>query len=472
MANEIIAPGPVALANARATLERLNNQNTQLQEGELMPAAAGDNPQQPSLSDQFFQMVETQTGYLESIAADIELLVTQFDQFFAQQALDDLRDLESAREEVGPVAPTEKKDEKGKGFLQSIMEWVDNFRRNFLFGLAAALSALTLANFGFTGIFEGKILDSLRGFFSGKGAMFDKLTKVFEKFKPITQVFAEVGSKIGAFFKLVGKFLYPLAVVMSVWDGIKASIESSQEGGNAVDVFNSFVGGFLGSFVGEFINLIKTLVLWPFRKLLADDEGNFDTSTFVGKYLDMLDKLDFNELIRNIFDSVLSPLSKLYTGIKVLGNKLGADFELTEGDKENLAESKQADINAKDADIALAEKELAARMGLPESNAGRIAAAEKLERLKTEREQLVNEKTEITSTMRRSTNVATPTSAPRSNQTQQLAAQTEELKGNSGAAGSVNVNAPTTNNNNSSSNTTIQEPPSAFNPLTQAYMPI
>jgi len=436
-------------------------------------------------------MIEVQTGYLESIAADIEILVNQFDEFFAQQSLGDLKDLESDREKGGKKSTVLPKGEKKDGFFKSLMNWIDDFKTRFLLYLTAGIAALTLSNFGFTGFFEKKIpeiISKVKNFFGGEKGIFTKIsqaitnlkTMIAEKIpkfpgggkivgmiqdmaKPLVDFFKNVGSKLGGFLRVVGKILYPLAVLMSAFDGFKAAVKESEEGGNVVDVISSFIGNFFGSFIGEFINLIKTVLLWPFKAFLADEEGNFDTSTMLGSFLDTIDKFDFNKLIQNIIESVLKPISMLWTGVKSLANSLGADFEMGEGDKENIKSNNKTAIKSIDGQIEQLEKDL--ESDSPFKKIGRASTQKKIDQLKIKRRALEQENIELTTTA-----VSNVSNTSRIDQTQTLANQTQEFKNNSSATGNVNVVAPNTvNNTSNSSSATIMESPSAEDGLTRAY---
>src|SRR6056300_58675 len=142
---------PLTTVQMAMVLANEQRKKEEASQGQLIPAGADDNPQQPSLGEKFFQMIEVQTGYLESISADIELLVTQFDEFMTAQGLARLKDLEDKREETPAIPNFPEPEEQSGGFLKKIREWIGKFQTGFILGLTAFLSALTLSNFGFTG---------------------------------------------------------------------------------------------------------------------------------------------------------------------------------------------------------------------------------------------------------------------------------------------------------------------------------
>lgn len=459
MADDIKPLSTVQMATVLAHLQNVNAESPR--EGELIPAGADDNPQQPSMSEQFFQMVEVQTGYLESIAADIEMLVNQFDEFFAQQALDKLGDLESAREDTAPLKPMESKQKGGKNFLDSILEWVDNFKRNFLLGLVGLLSALTLANFGFTGL-EFKFLSNIKTSLMGG---IDKTFKAIEKFsKPLSDLFKGIGSKIGVIFRSLSKFLLPISIAMSAFDATTYADEAAENAGT-LRYIGEWISGFLGSFFGEFANLVKSVILWPFKEFLADEEGNFDTSTMLGKFLDNIDKLDFNKLINNIFTGLYNTLEEAYAGVKQIGRFLGFDMgEVTETDQKALVRGNEREISRADNQILAAQTMIAA--GQDVQNQKVI-----LEKAQARKQELLQEKEKLSATAPEAkTQTLTPTPPSRITQTQQLSEQTQINNQNS-STGGVNIVAPNsvTNNNNSSSTTALIESPEAENRMARSY---
>lgn len=477
---------PLTTVQMAMVLANEQRKKEEASQGQLIPAGTDDNPQQPSLGEKFFQMIEVQTGYLESISADIELLVTQFDEFITAQGLARLKDLEDKREEAPAIPNLPEQEEQSGGFLKKIREWIGKFQTGFILGLTAFLSALTLSNFGFTG-FEGNLLNSIKNskfltnLKNATGGVFDKIKNIFTTFKtfitdkfpkfdlekikttiskvvdPVADFFRSVGGRITGFLRVVGKFLAPLAIAMSAFDGFGQAKEAAEEGEGAFTVIGEFIKGFIGSFIGEFANLIKTILLFPFKALGigVGEDGNFDTSSLVGSFLSKIETLNFNELIQNFIQGVFDIFDGVYNGIRDIGRSLGL--------VDTTAEDVDRDIAGKRESLDKIENNLDSKKKQRQGyiDAGLMVPPileQEIESIETRREKT---KASITE-MRRS---PVPRNAVAS---ETLAAETQTNRENSGGAGGLAVvtNSSSTNIDNSSNSTAMIESPSAIDGLT------
>ena len=130
-----------------------------------------------------------------------------------------------------------------------------------------------------------KLSTAIGGWFTGAGAKVVNFVKTF------------LGKGAG-FVKLMGKILWPLGVLISAFDGMKA-YQSSEE----ATIFGKFgdgIAGMVGSFIGVPFDMLKNAILWIIRKVTGaevDADGNYDTSTVSGKILQAAKDFSFTELI-------------------------------------------------------------------------------------------------------------------------------------------------------------------------------
>lgn len=130
-----------------------------------------------------------------------------------------------------------------------------------------------------------KLSTAIGNWFTGAGAKVVNFVKTF------------LGKGAG-FLKLMGKILWPLGVLISAFDGMKA-YQSSEE----ATIFGKFgdgIAGMVGSFIGVPFDMLKNAILWIIRKVTGaevDEDGNYDTSTVSGKILQAAKDFSFAELI-------------------------------------------------------------------------------------------------------------------------------------------------------------------------------
>jgi|TARA_R110001592_G_scaffold11940_9_gene58089 hypothetical protein len=130
-----------------------------------------------------------------------------------------------------------------------------------------------------------KLSTAIGGWFTGAGAKVVNFVKTF------------LGKGAG-FVRLMGKILWPIGILISAFDGMKA-YQSSEE----ATIFGKFgdgLAGMVGSFIGIPFDMIKNGILWIIRKVTGaevDADGNYDTSTVSGKILQAAKDFSFTELI-------------------------------------------------------------------------------------------------------------------------------------------------------------------------------
>jgi len=116
----------------------------------------------------------------------------------------------------------------------------------------------------------------------------------------------------GGIAKLFGKLLWPLGVLFSAFDGIKAFIETE---GSVFEKTLAGIYGFLGDFIGAPLDLIKSGFIFILKKIGigVDKEGNIDPSTFAGAAMQFIDDFSFEDTIKaiprmimKIFDTIIA----------------------------------------------------------------------------------------------------------------------------------------------------------------------
>lgn len=174
------------------------------------------------------------------------------------------------------------------------------------------------------------------------------LTRISSLFKSITipesitKIFTADGA-VGKAFEILKnnkwitgilKFLKPLAVILSAFDGLRTASAEMEEresffskyiGGGA----GGFIGGFIGSFIGEMVNLIKDIPLWLISWVVPDDwittnpDGTWkfnETKNIVTKLLSGIQNLDFNEMLKNL---VMIPFNAIGNVLDTIGQYFG-----------------------------------------------------------------------------------------------------------------------------------------------------
>lgn len=154
-------------------------------------------------------------------------------------------------------------------------------------------------------------------------------------FRPITKMssaigawFSGAGAKVvnfgknflgkgGAFVKLMGKLLWPIGILISAFDGMKAYMASDEA--TTFGKFGDGIAGMVGSFIGAPFDLIKSAFLWIIRKITGaevDADGNYDTSTTSGKILQAAKDFSFTEMITKMVKSPFTAILNVVDWVK------------------------------------------------------------------------------------------------------------------------------------------------------------
>jgi len=127
---------------------------------------------------------------------------------------------------------------------------------------------------------------------------------------------AKIGGFIGKFFggaargvvgvaapllKLMGKILYPIGILMSVYDGFSAFGKSDEE--TFLGKFGEGFSAFVGSFIGAPLDLIKNGLVWGVGKMFGlspGANGRYDSTSGLGRFLNAAKAMSFEETIKSI----------------------------------------------------------------------------------------------------------------------------------------------------------------------------
>jgi hypothetical protein len=133
-----------------------------------------------------------------------------------------------------------------------------------------------------------------------------------------------------SFTKLFGKILWPVGVIMSLFESVTAY---QNEDGSKFDKFKAGFGTFFADFIGAPLDLLKSGMVWIMRKLLGvevDDDGNIKPGQGIsGDALAIIQKFSFKESIKSLIDGVFSIgesafkwFSDLFSGEKSIGESM------------------------------------------------------------------------------------------------------------------------------------------------------
>ena len=117
----------------------------------------------------------------------------------------------------------------------------------------------------------------------------------------ISKATGAVSGGLGKMFGAFGKILAPLGFLISVYDGVKAFMESDEQG--FIARLGEGVGGFLGSFIGAPFDLIKSAILWIMKKIfpgLTNEDGTYDQSTIAGRVASAVAEFSIAEFISSL----------------------------------------------------------------------------------------------------------------------------------------------------------------------------
>jgi hypothetical protein len=143
----------------------------------------------------------------------------------------------------------------------------------------------------------GSRMDDLKNAFT---FIKDSVMNVFNKVKSALGMIGAGNSILGQIGKFIGRFLAPVAFLITLWDTVKGAIKGYEEGG-ILGAVRGALTGFLSSIVGAPLDLIKKFASW-----IASALG-FE------KFAAMLDSFDFVGLIKNGVDGIFNWFSTLFS---------------------------------------------------------------------------------------------------------------------------------------------------------------
>lgn len=195
-----------------------------------------------------------------------------------------------------------------KGFTQIIGEAFDLFRSSILtkFGIDPATGKM-LALTGdsakdATPIARliGRLGIQLRSLFRPVRAMASALGGFFkgDTFKGISKFVGAGGKLILAVFK---KVFYPIGLVFSAFDGIKAYMESDAQ--TIIGKLGEGVGAFVGDFIGAPFDLLKSGINWVFDKVFGvtrDENGKVTSEGWASWASTKMSEFSFEKTIGSI----------------------------------------------------------------------------------------------------------------------------------------------------------------------------
>ena len=213
-----------------------------------------------------------------------------------------------------------------KGFTQIIGEAFDLLRSSILtkFGIDpatgkmlkltgdAAEDASPIARvIGRVGIQINSLFRPIRNATSALGDFFKG-----DIFKGISKFVGAGGRLILAVFK---KVFYPIGLVFSAFDGIKAFMESDAQ--TIIGDLGKGIGAFVGDFIGAPFDLLKAGIIHIFNKIVGvetDANGKVTTEGWRGWASEAMTKFSFEKLIGNIVAAPFKVIEAGYLFVKDL----------------------------------------------------------------------------------------------------------------------------------------------------------
>ena len=213
-----------------------------------------------------------------------------------------------------------------KGFTQIIGEAFDLFRSSILtkFGIDPATGKM-LALTGdsakdATPIARviGRLGIQLRSLFRPVRAMASALGGFFkgDTFKGISKFVGAGGKLILAVFK---KVFYPIGLVFSAFDGIKAFMDSDAQ--TIIGKLGDGVGAFVGDFIGAPFDLLKSGINWVFDKVFGvtrDENGNVTSEGWASWASTKMSEFSFEKTIGSIIAAPFKVIEAAWLWMKDL----------------------------------------------------------------------------------------------------------------------------------------------------------
>jgi len=162
--------------------------------------------------------------------------------------------------------------------------------------------------------FMGKIMMSMKNFF----APLIKFSSSITTFMKSSKVFMWLKSFGGVFGTIFKKILWPIGVLLSVWDGI-TSYRNSTESSTFLK-FGDGIAGMLGSFIGAPFDLLKKGIIWLIGKLfgIKSKDGKYDETTGMGSILNAGKEFSIIKLVKRMIKSPFVMIATAYRWISDL----------------------------------------------------------------------------------------------------------------------------------------------------------
>ena len=213
-----------------------------------------------------------------------------------------------------------------KGFTQIIGEAFDLFRSSILtkFGIdpatgkMLALTGDSAKDASPIARVIGRLGIQLKSLFRPVRAMASALGGFFkgDTFKGISKFVGAGGRLILAVFK---KVFYPIGLVFSAFDGIKAYMESDAQ--TIIGKLGDGVGAFVGDFIGAPFDLLKSGINWVFDKVFGvkrDENGNVTTEGWASWASTKMSEFSFEKTIGSIIAAPFKVIEAAWLWMKDL----------------------------------------------------------------------------------------------------------------------------------------------------------
>ena len=177
-------------------------------------------------------------------------------------------------------------------------------------GTPSAISRVTAAFSKIMTPFRG-IYNGVEAFIAGPGA---KLFGFLDGVLGITKI----GSAAGGLVKVLGKVLWPIGIIMSLFDGVEAW---RNENGSVYDKITAGISATIGDFIGAPLDLLKGLLGWVLGKFGFDETAKaIQDFSFEEKITDLLNGIfDFPAKaiawVKTLFTDPTAALGDLWTAL-------------------------------------------------------------------------------------------------------------------------------------------------------------
>lgn len=143
----------------------------------------------------------------------------------------------------------------------------------------------------FRAIYEG-----IESFITGPGA------KIFGFIDGVLGI-SRIGAAAGGLLKVMGKILWPIGILMSIFDGVSAY---QDEEGSQYDRITAGISAAIGDFLGAPLDLIKNLAAWVVGKFGFDETA------------EAIQNFSFEETIGNLFNGIFDYVGSAVNWVKTL----------------------------------------------------------------------------------------------------------------------------------------------------------